>query len=917
MTSELKQTLFKGATTLVSCAFAATGADLAGTLFPLFQGLAVNVASQFGVELCMPYITKKWLSHPEQIVNNHIQRALVPAIHAALADIEKEYFVRDGVSPREAQSLRDFFAVLRDRSELEYVEATRDELEQQEVLNYIYDRTATTKRLQDRLRIKLDPVSDEFYFTDRFIAYFPNRFAELMQFHFKEKLKGKEEDQEKAKKAMDLLFFDTLNAGLLELKTGQQELRQLLDGALQANTQTLQRVEFYGEIWISAIRKNRDQLDRIEEKVDETLQRVGTLGDDVADLKNTVQQLYSQSVQPGLLMSEQFQNLTQARTDAQLASADAQASLAALETTIGQNPALADSLKLPLSQTQSNALAANSRQQQAEQALVEFLQQVAATQQAILNATSHRADQARKLFEQGLFAEANAALDADELRRDQADLLQQRDAVRQQLEQLAQDFLLKAQLTVLTKELNWFAEARHLYQEAISTNETYDTYFALAYFLTEHNQHLDAIIYYEKAARLTGSVTHKASVFNNLALLYSNSARPSEAEAAYDEVLNIYRHLVEQDPATHLSNVANTLNNLGLFYFNTTRPDESETAYDEALSIRRELAQQNPATHLPGIAMTLDNLANLYANTARPDAAEAAYSEALSIRRQLAQQNPATFLPYVATTLNNLANLYTNAARSGAAEAAYSESLSIRRQLAQQNPATHLPDMAMALNNLGLLYADTARLSEAETVYDEALGICRQLAQQNSATYLPYVAMPLNNLAILYRKMTRLNEAEDVSNEVLDIYRHLAQQNPATYLPNVAITLNNLGLLYADTARSSEAEVAYNEALAIRLNLAQKYPDFYANHVAQTAVNMSIMYLQRRPEPERDKSIDFALITISWTLPYVDRVHYARQLAQTAVNISGRWGIDWQVELKKRKDELVKHGFLFIPPSSP
>ncbi|MCC5613322.1 hypothetical protein LC612_43260, partial [Nostoc sp. CHAB 5834] len=140
MTTELKQSLFKGVATLSACAFAAASGDATGALFQLFNGLAVNVASQFGVEICMPYITKKWLSHPNKVVNHHIQRALVAAINAALTEIEREYLVRDDVSPREQQSLRDFFAVLRSRSEQEFMEATRGELTKPEILDYVYDQ---------------------------------------------------------------------------------------------------------------------------------------------------------------------------------------------------------------------------------------------------------------------------------------------------------------------------------------------------------------------------------------------------------------------------------------------------------------------------------------------------------------------------------------------------------------------------------------------------------------------------------------------------------------------------------------------------------------------------------------------------------------------------------------------------------
>ena len=250
MTTALKQNLFKGVATVASFAFAATGADVVGSLFPIFQGLAVNITSQFGVEMCMPYITQKWLSHPEKVVNQHIQKAFIAALRSALQEIEQEYLARESVSPHETKSLKEFFAVLTDRSELEYLEATRDELPKPEVLDYVFNLNATAKHLQNRLRIELDPFSEEYYFTETFITYFPERFAELVQFHFRALLKKGEE----AKQALDLLFFDTLDAGLKELKADQQSIRALLDGLLPSSQRLEQQLDFYGEIWVSAIR---------------------------------------------------------------------------------------------------------------------------------------------------------------------------------------------------------------------------------------------------------------------------------------------------------------------------------------------------------------------------------------------------------------------------------------------------------------------------------------------------------------------------------------------------------------------------------------------------------------------------------------------------------------------------------------
>ena len=712
MTNETRQILFKSAAGLAAFAVASAGFDLSGPLASALAGLAGNVASQFGVEACMPFITKKWLSHPDKVVNHHVQHALVTAIHSTLAEIQEEYLSREDVSPHEAASLREFFAVLRDRSEAEYMEATRENLPKQEVLDYVYNSIATTQHLQDRLRINLDPNSDTYYFTERFITYFPAKFTERMQFHFKELLKKGGE----AKQAMDLLFFDTLNAGLNTLKTDLQVQLELLNEAQQTAGKTLQQVEFYGEIWLSAIRQNRVVLETIQQKIDELLVITGLTKEDttatradVADLKSSFQQLLTnQAAIPGLENAPRFIKLTSNLANAQQEATNARAGLDALNATIAHNPALATDLQIPLDQAQRDQLEKDQKRGDAKQALTTFLNDIAATQRAILETSSHRADKARQLFEQGLFDEANDALDADELRRDQTDLLQQRDMVQQQLTLLAQDFMLKANLVVLTKEPNWFEEARQLYEEAIKSNAGYATYFALAYYLANHNQHQDATLNYEQAFKYADNVVYKSALLNNLGILYSDTGRPAQAEEAYNETLGYYRQLAEQSPATYLPNVATTLNNLGILYSDTGRPAQAEEAYNEALGYYRQLAEQSPATYLPDVATTLNNLGNLYSDTGRPAQAEEAYNETLGYYRQLAEQSPATYLPNVATTLNNLGNLYSDTGRPAQAEEAYNEALGYYRQLAEQSPATYLPNVATTLNNLGILYSDVA-----------------------------------------------------------------------------------------------------------------------------------------------------------------------------------------------------------------
>src|SRR6516225_7483026 len=177
----------------------------------------------------------------------------------------------------------------------------------------------------------------------------------------------------------------------------------------------------------------------------------------------------------------------------------------------------------------------------------------------------------------------------------------------------------------------------------------------------------------------------------------------SGAEPVLLATLARVRVLAKENPTAYQPDVAATLNNLAVLYGDTQRLKEAEAAYQEALDIGRQLAKDNPAAYRPDVAQTLNNFAILYRQTQRLKEAEAAYQEALDIRRQLAKANPAAYQqPDVALTLDNLANLYGATQRMKQAEAAYQEALDIRRQLAKANPAAYQPDVAATLHNLGM-----------------------------------------------------------------------------------------------------------------------------------------------------------------------------------------------------------------------
>ena len=427
--------------------------------------------------------------------------------------------------------------------------------------------------------------------------------------------------------------------------------------------------------------------------------------------------------------------------------------------------------------------------------------------------------------------------------------------------------------------------ALRAYREAWELRQDPEFGFSYAYYARLQNHFTEAIAVYQNLLPTSRNPADRAMTLNNMAVLYRETQRMKDAEAAFVEALSIRHELAKANPEAYLPIVAMTLNNMAILYRDTQRMKDAEAAYGEALSKYRELAKANPEAYLPDVAMTLNNLAILYSDTQRMKGAEAAFGEALSKYRELAKANPEAYLPYVAMTLNNLANLYRDAQRMKDAEAAFGEALSNRRELAKANPEAYLPDVATTLNNLAVLYSDAQRMKDAEAAYGEALSIRRELAKANPEAYLPYVATTLNNLAVLYSDAQRMKDAEAAYGEALSIRHELAKANPEAYLPDVATTLNNLAVLYRETQRMKDAEAAFVEALSIRHELAKANPEAYLPDVATTLNNLAVLYSDTQRMKDAEGAYGEALSKYR-ELAKANPEAYLRYVAMTLNNLA-------------------------------
>jgi tetratricopeptide (TPR) repeat protein len=273
-----------------------------------------------------------------------------------------------------------------------------------------------------------------------------------------------------------------------------------------------------------------------------------------------------------------------------------------------------------------------------------------------------------------------------------------------------------------------------------------------------------------EAIQQWGADSSKTEVlYSQLGTLYAERVESAKSTNKQKELTLAQEYLkqaiVLQTKFQKLEALATSLNNLAVLYDNQGRYSEAEPLYLEALEMRRRLFTSDH----PNIATSLNNLAYLYHNQGRYSEAEPLYLEALEMRKRLFIGDHSD----VATSLNNLAGLYYNQGKYSEAEPLYLDALEMTRRLFIGDHS----DVATSLNNLALLYNNQGRYSEAEPLYLDALEMRKRLFTGDH----PYVASSLNNLASLYDSQGKYSEAKPLYLDALAMSeRTLGANHPNT-----------------------------------------------------------------------------------------------------------------------------------------
>jgi len=365
------------------------------------------------------------------------------------------------------------------------------------------------------------------------------------------------------------------------------------------------------------------------------------------------------------------------------------------------------------------------------------------------------------------------------------------------------------------------------------------------YQKAENYLHKGMKISRELAADNPKFLSDLANFLGILTVVQTKKYEFSEALTNCEEALAIRRVLAEEDPKTHLGNLAVSLCNLAAIFEYKKDYGNAYDIFDEALKIHRLYVAEDSA-YLAEVALSLRNLAVIHYHNREFSEASSKLEEAITLRKNHVVETQRDNLYHLAIALYSLATIHYSQNEYNKASQLYEEALIINRKIAQENPRAHLYDLAYTLD----ASANTDRLlkafSKALEKSEEALKIYKEYAAENPDTYLIDVAWAVNNLALINKDMEEYSKALSNFKEALEIRRTLAAKDPSIYLYDLAWTLNGIAQLYTDLKEYEQALKNHEEVFEIRKRFAEENPGAYLADLITSLVNMGEVYFLKK-----------------------------------------------------------------------
>jgi tetratricopeptide (TPR) repeat protein len=297
----------------------------------------------------------------------------------------------------------------------------------------------------------------------------------------------------------------------------------------------------------------------------------------------------------------------------------------------------------------------------------------------------------------------------------------------------------------------------------------------------------------------------------------ASSSRTSEAFAANEEAVQVYRQLESIAPNRYTQELANVLNNVAGDLYAHGRLNEAQLRCQEAAHLYESLAQREADDgrklfYRRRLVQSLVNSGSILLESGDSANALQALREAETRGiHELPDDDPAR--PVLLARLNQLlANVYIHVEKPERAVNALQQAISTFRTIVAEGATDSAPELAAALTAFGSLAATTGEIQTALDATEDAAQIYLTLDAHGGARNTPNMAATFINLANRYLDVGQPDRAGEVGGLGLQLYRQLAREDPDTYRKDLLAALVQHAKVLSEAGRENEAHVLLSEA---------------------------------------------------------------------------------------------------------
>ena len=326
-----------------------------------------------------------------------------------------------------------------------------------------------------------------------------------------------------------------------------------------------------------------------------------------------------------------------------------------------------------------------------------------------------------------------------------------------------------------------------------------------------------------------------ATALGNFLKERQTAAAAEEAESLFQEALDVYRELAEEDP-TYLGDLSRAASTMGVFLEGSGRGPEAERFYRESRDAAKRSVDEVSERFKPILSRSTGRLARYLEGAGRADEAEPYFKEAYENIACAYEANPARYARQMVAACVSFAAFLENTDRADEALSYQKKIYEIDSGLAEEDPEGHLADLARSATTYALALERQDRLEEADPIYRVALESDRRLVEElGHSEYRAYLAKAIMARAIFLEKTDAASDAEALYVEAVDLYEDLEREDSEAYLPELASAKFTLAVVKRSDGSEAEALALFQEALDSYRELAKEDSESYLPYVARTS----------------------------------------------------------------------------------